>query len=79
MVQRIRGDIKVHAEKWVASARRRTEPLESSLKRIEEDIDQITELIGRLTSLSGLDLDLNTISSFRRIKVRFGQPDNSMN
>ncbi len=66
------GDIKIHAEKWVASTLRRTGPLESSLKRIEEDIDQITELMSRLTSLSGLDVDLYTISSFRRVRIRIG-------
>ena len=66
------GDIKVHAEKWLTSAQRRTGPFESSIKRIEEDIDHTTEVIGRLASLSGLDLDLNTLSSFRRVRIRIG-------
>ncbi len=57
---------------WIRSTRSRVGPLEDEIRRVEGDIDHLSETISRLTQLSGLNIDLNTLSSFRRVRIKIG-------
>ena len=65
-------DVGSAARRWLASAEKKTKPLESSMKKIEDDLDQIDEIMSKLTTISGLDVDIQTLSSLKRARVRLG-------
>jgi V/A-type H+-transporting ATPase subunit I len=66
------GSVKSFTGKWLSSIEKRTIPLESSIRVLEEDIERIRDILDRLSSLSGLDVDLETLSSFKKVRVRLG-------
>jgi V/A-type H+-transporting ATPase subunit I len=66
------GNIISVTSRWLGSTEKKTKPLESSLKDIEDDMDQIDEIMSRLTTISGLDVDIQTLSQLKRVRVRLG-------
>ena len=48
------------------------DPVRKRIQVIEEDISFLSDALSRLTQISGLDVDLDSLSRFRFIKVRVG-------
>lgn len=66
------GKLLFSLNKWLSGVEKIVKPFEKKLKESNELISDIDELITRLSPLSGLDIDLKTLDSFRRSKVKVG-------
>ncbi|MGA1820207.1 MAG: V-type ATP synthase subunit I [Thermoplasmatota archaeon] len=73
--QRIRpdpSDIRKLSTSWLKEAESRVKPLRSEMDRIGEDRAYIAEIKEKLTTLTGLDVDMLAISSLSRTIVKVG-------
>jgi len=65
-------DLRTHAWSWLKDAEREVTPLKNDLGGLDEDINYLRDIKERLVQLTGLDIDLDTISSFKIVRSRIG-------
>ena len=66
------GDIVPALRRWLSSAESAVLPLQKERSKLLEDLSYVEEASERLRQLSGLDLDIMTLSILRRARVRVG-------
>jgi V/A-type H+-transporting ATPase subunit I len=57
---------------WLKKAEKEVQPLKKEMDMINDDRAYITDIKERLTSLTGLDVDLLAISSLTRVRIKVG-------
>lgn len=67
-----RGDVVENSNNWLISTRKELDPVMDKVYDLKGDIEFIHDLIQRISTLSGLSVDLDTLSAFDLVRIRVG-------